>query len=736
MIQSSRLIAITSGLIIVAASLAIQLSDNDFIKSLRSRVEAIAYDLRLKYSLQETTEPYPGIIIVDIDEKSLAAEGHWPWPRHKLAKLVDRLFTAGISVLAFDIVFAEAENDPASLLLSLTDEANLSPALKQELTNLKAHVNGDEILARSFQDREIALGYVLTDNPAETGRLGQAINAGDTNKEVRLSIPEKPGFTGNIDKLVDIASNGGFFNASPDADGILRSSPLLYRYQDKLYPSLALETARQYFVVDELEIKTASIGDTETMEHISLGFYDIPTDSNGRVLIPYRGKQGSFSYVSATDILNAQDLSTLIPEAAVAFVGTTAQGLFDWRATPVSPVYPGVEVHATILAGIMEQSFPYRPVWARGADFAYILACGIMLAALLPFLSPLALLAITTGFISITLYINTWLWQSYGYAMSMTVPVLSILLLATFNLAYGFLIEMRRKNELKEMFGQYIPPALVDEISRNHGNLGFDGESREMTVLFADIRSFTTISESLSATELKNMLNLFFTPMTEIIFQHRGTIDKYVGDMIMAFWGAPLADKQHARHAIEASLQMLQRVKQLKKEFTAHGLPEINIGIGLNSGTMNVGNMGSEFRRAYTVLGDNVNLASRIEGLSKFYGVEFLVSEMTMEGLEDVFVFRFIDKVQVMGKSIPVNIYQPVCSSENAGELLLKEIDAYNDALEAYFSANWEQARKMFTQLKAANEEQSVYNIYLERINELENNCPQTWDGVYTHTGK
>lgn len=746
MLQTPRLIAISAGIIITAASLFFQVSDNEFTRLLHSKLEAVAYDLRFQYSLPQDVESYPGIIIVDIDEKSLAAEGHWPWPREKLARLVERLFEAGISVLAFDMVFAEPEPNPASLLLSSNQLARdqlsrekpppLSPRLTQELTNLSQHISGDAIFARSLNGREIALGYVLTDEDANAGSPGQAMNIAGIDAAGLGTVPQKQGITGNIPQLTASAPYGGFFNASPDADGIMRSAPLLYRYQGRLYPSLALETARLFYVLEEIKLKTAAINNQQTIEHVSLDFYDIPTDGSGRVLIPYRGKQGNFSYVSATDVLNREDLSGLIPEAAVAFLGTTAQGLFDWRATPVSPVYPGVEIHASILAGIMEQSFPYRPAWADGADFTYILVSGIILACLLPFVSPTLLLLISLFFIGGTLAGNLWLWKSYGYVMSVMVPTLNMLLLAIFNVAYGFLIELRRKNELKEMFGQYVPPALVEEMSRTHDVAGFDGESRNMTVLFADIRNFTTISENLSATELKDMLNRFFTPMTEIIFQNRGTIDKYVGDMIMAFWGAPLDDPQHARHAIEAALQMQACTTQLRNEFLALGLPEIGIGIGLNSGTMNVGNMGSEFRRAYTVLGDNVNLASRIEGLTKFYGVGLLVSDMTRQGLEDDFVFRFIDKVRVKGKSLPVDLYQPLAFSSGAGETLLGELQLHEQAVAAYFARDWDQATQLFKELKLVNPQVAVYEIYLARIEELAGHCPTEWDGIYTHLEK
>jgi adenylate cyclase len=301
---------------------------------------------------------------------------------------------------------------------------------------------------------------------------------------------------------------------------------------------------------------------------------------------------------------------------------------------------------------------------------------------------------------------------------------------------YGYLFETRKREHLKEMFGQYVPEEHIDEMLKASGNYAMLGEDREMTVLFADIRNFTSISETMTASELKDMLNEFFTPMTEIIFKHEGTIDKYIGDLIMAFWGAPLKDKKHAEHALAAALEMQNAVDKLKKVFAERGWAEVNIGIGLNSGIMSVGDMGSRFRRNYTVLGDAVNLGSRVEGLTKYYGVKIMTTESTQQD-QKKFIFRQLDRVRVKGKKVGVNIFEVVAYKTPAQEKLLQEMTLSDLALNNYFNQQWEAAEKLFTELHIAHPDTKFYSLYLNRIQEFKQNPPPTdWDGVYAHANK
>lgn len=320
--------------------------------------------------------------------------------------------------------------------------------------------------------------------------------------------------------------------------------------------------------------------------------------------------------------------------------------------------------------------------------------------------------------------------------ISLTLILFLIVALFVLNTAYGFLSERLTRKTIKGMFDQYVPPAHIDAMLANPDAYTFDGESREMTVLFADIRDFTTVSESLSATELKQLLNEFFTPVTSIIFEHNGTVDKYVGDMIMAFWGAPLHDPQHRSNAVTAALEILEKVEQLHEEFPKKGFPAINIGIGINTGMMNVGDMGSVFRRAYTVLGDAVNLGSRLEGLTKFYGVKLLIGEETY-GQLDGFLCRLIDKVKVKGKDLAVNAYEPLYKESEASDALQAEVADYHSALDYYYAQAWDSAHEKFAALQKQSPNTLLYAIYLERIEALRTqSLGSDWDGSFQHLSK
>jgi adenylate cyclase len=390
----------------------------------------------------------------------------------------------------------------------------------------------------------------------------------------------------------------------------------------------------------------------------------------------------------------------------------------------------------SVLDRAKQTPFPSRPDWVQGAIYTAIIIIGFGLSMIYPYLGP-ALLALSsmTFMVGMTA-MNFYLWSRYNLDFPLVILILLILLIAVVNMTYGFLKEGLNKKVIKGMFDQYVPPAHIDAMLNDPDKYNFSGESKELSVLFSDIRNFTTISEKLKATELKGMLNDFFTPITGIIFENNGTIDKYVGDMVMAFWGAPLDDPNHRSNAITAALNMLKKVEELKPVFKAQGLPEVNIGIGINSGMMNVGDMGSTYRRAYTVIGDAVNLGSRLEGITKTYGVKLLIGEQTYDGLQG-FLCRQIDKVQVKGKDEPIRIYQPLCMESEASDELKQEVAEYHAAYALYLQQQWDQAEAAFLQLHQREPDTFLYTLYLERIASLRSQqLPREWDGSYRHTSK
>jgi len=738
------LVPIAAGLIVLFLALFLQMGYDD--SEFTQRVEAIAYDLRLRATLPNTVDDR--IVIIDIDEPSLAREGHWPWPREKLARMVDRLFEKGVAVLAFDIVFAESDENTGITILKNAAEKMFStqPEFMRAIEALKPQLDRDAIFAKSLQGRPVVLSYYFNFDANRTDSVGilpaPAQLLQDLNRK-GIDLPVAAGFGANLPVLQAAARGAGYITTEPDVDGNFRRIPMLVRYKNHFYAALALETARVYLGAQHIQPVSVKLWkDMYAVEKLILGDYEVPTDRHGRVFIPFRGREKSFPYISATDVLQGSiDKKQL--EGKIVLVGTTAAGLKDLRSTPVQADYPGVEAHASVISAILDtkggqpsrQRFYQRPSWAPGADAVILLILGLILVFLLPRLTVLPAAFVTLGAASLLLGLNMLMWLN-GVVLALAIPLLFILVLFTLSTVYGYLIESRSRRTLMGVFGQYVPPALVDEMSQGAENFGLEGESREMTVLFSDIRGFTAMAESLTPGELKNLLNRFFTPMTRIIHAHRGTIDKYVGDLIMAFWGAPLHDDQHARHALEAAMQMLEREAELKQEFEQLGLPAISIGIGLNTGNMNVGNMGSEFRMAYTVIGDAVNLASRLEGLTRVYDVGLVVSEATRAGHADL-LYRELDRVRVKGKQKAVTIYQPIAYNDRATPELRQELNLYHQALRLYRDADWDLAELQFLALSQKYPECRLYHLYIERIQYFRTSPPAPeWRGVFDYTSK
>ena len=395
----------------------------------------------------------------------------------------------------------------------------------------------------------------------------------------------------------------------------------------------------------------------------------------------------------------------------------------------------GVEVHANIVSGILDERIKHKPAWTVGYEFVLLVVVAVTMALVLPLLSPLLATAGTLGLTAMVLIATFFAWES-NLILPLASPLLLIVLLFMLHMTYGFFIESRGKRQLANLFGHYIPPELVDEMSESPQEFSLDGENREMTVLFSDVRGFTTISEGMDPKQLTQLMNALLTPMTRVIHKNRGTIDKYMGDAIMAFWGAPLADSEHARHALYAAMEMMDELRIMQEDFRQRGWPEVNIGIGLNTGDMNVGNMGSEFRMAYTVLGDAVNLGSRLEGLTKEYGVNIIVSESTKAAIPE-FVFRELDLVRVKGKHEPVAIFEPVGHKNDLDKSVTSELSAYRKALMYFRAQDWEKAELDFFNLNRAYPDRYLYQVYLDRIAIYRRDPPgEDWDGVFTHTSK
>ena len=706
-------------------------------------VENQLYDLRVRMTMPNDMDKRS--VIVDIDEKSLQEIGRWPWSRIHVARLIDSLFdTYQIQILGFDVVFPEPDYSSGLKTLQEIGRQELAgdETYQQVVAGLENELNYDKVLADSIRGRPVILGYYFKygsseDYSANNGQLPASSFSKEKFAGKAVVARSARGFSANLPIIQQAAMDAGHFSPWLDEDGVVRRVPMLYAFEDNYYEALSLAVVRNLFDIEQtIPVFEDSASSTYAgLENLSLEFLDVPVDENIQALVPYRGYQQSFPYVSATDVIHGRANKDILDDAIV-LVGTTVPGLFDLRTTPVNKQYPGVEIHANLVSGIIDENIKLSPAYLRGAEIVQILFIGILMTVLLPLLSPVWASLATLVLAVVITTINLALWQYSNLVMPIASSLLLIGITFVANMSYGFFIERRGKQQLATVFGTYVPPELIDEMNINPDSYTLEPENREMTVLFSDVRGFTTISEGLTPAELSDLMNAYLTEMTKIIHEKRGTIDKYIGDAVMAFWGAPLENGDHASCGIETAMAMLDRLNNIRADFIERGWPEIKIGVGLNTGVMSVGNMGSEFRLSYTVMGDAVNLGSRLEGLTKNYGVELIVSETTMQAAPE-YVYRELDFVRVKGKDKPIAIYEPVALKTEITAEQKEEVDLMDAALKAYRAQEWYEAEILFTRLKHKSPNKLVYSLYLERIARFIEHSPGLeWDGVYTFTTK
>lgn len=707
---------------------------------LLQQLELWAYDARLRYSLPEA--PDRRVVIIDIDEKSLNAEGRFPWPRERLAELVRQLFERyEVSVTAFDIAMPEPDQSSGLPVLEslAANELRGNQPFRQFLEGARPSLDYDRLLAEQLAKWPVVLGVAMGGKTDEAGVLPEPIFAAADLGNVHFPAFVSTGFSGNLPLLQEAAVAAGHLYPALDLDGVTRRVPAFLRHGDGYYESLSLATLRIYLSDAKMQVvldePTGPEGFKQGwMRAIDLGGKRIPLDRSMSVLVPFRAP-GSIEYVSATDVIRGTLPAGHLKDR-IAIVGTSAQGLVDMRSTAVRKDLPGVEVHASLVIGMLDGSLKSRPPEAVGLTVAAVLALGLPLALFLPRLSALAatltmaalLVAVSAG--------NFYLWESRNWVLPLAPLLLMLVLLYFLNVIYGFFFETRSRRLITSLFGTYVPSELVSEMAKNPDDYSMKGESREMTVLFSDVRDFTSISEGLTPEGLKDLMNTYLTAMTEEIQASRGTIDKYIGDAIMSFWGAPLPDAEHAAHGLAAALAMQQRIRTLDAAFAARGWPALHIGVGLNTGTMNVGDMGSKFRRSYTVLGDSVNLASRLEGLTKEYGVGILVTESVVRAAPG-FEYREVDRVQVKGKHLAVTIHEPLGRRGEAGPEALERAKGTAEALAAFRARRWDEAQARFEALGQHPADTKIAKLYLGRIAHFRDHPPpEGWDGVAIFTTK
>ena len=676
------------------------------------------------------------LVILDIDEKSLGEIGRWPWNRRLMAELTDKLFDRyGVAVLGFDVVWAERDPSSGMEILDTLARGELrgNAEFQRACGMARPQLDFDRRFAASMQNRPVVLGYYF--NSEERAVKANVLPSPTLPKGAfdgrNVLFKARFGFTGNLPIFLQSAAGAGHINPVPDFDGVLRRVPLVIEYEGQYYEALSVAIVRAFLNSQTGKATEMSVGpdNTTQLEWLRIGALEIPVDEEAAALVPYRPR-GSFRYLSLADVLKDRvDPREL--KGKIAILGTTAPTLQDMRATPVAEVLPGVEIHANMIIGILDEAVKKRPGYVVGAEIVLLLIGGVAFAFLIPRLSALwATLATALGIALITAF-NFMAWQN-DLVLPLAASVLIAVTIYVLNMAYGYLVESRSKRRLAGRFREYVPPEVVAQLDADPDKYDKPKEA-QLTILFADIRGFTGISETLSPEQLREYIDDYLTEMSVIIRStYRGTLDKYIGDAIMAFWGAPMDDPEHARNAVLAALAMQKQCPVLNARFAARGWPALRIGVGVNSGTVRVGNMGSRLRRAYTAMGDAVNVASRLEGRTKSYGVDILVGEATRNmvmrsGVQDV-VFREIDRIKVKGRDEAITIYEPLEPESEAGAHH-DELRLWNQALRAYRAQQWDEADVTLLELQRMHPRE-LYRAYADKVAAQRRAPVEGWDGV------
>jgi len=730
-----HVVRIALGLVVVAlfAGYAAKFYRVDFV----TRFDHLLYDTRLRLTAPGGIDDR--IVILDIDERSLATPelGRWPWGRDVQAGLVRKLFEKyGVALVAFDVVNGERDRSSGLPVLErlATGELKDVREFQEALERVRPRLDHDGVFAAAIKGRPVVLGFYFTNPETEAnGTLPAAVLDDSVFRGRGVQFARYTGYGANLPEFQAAALAAGHFTPLVDEDGIIRRVPMLAEFKGQYYEPLSLAVFRVLTGAAKVEAGFApdrflSRG-YAGLEWLEVGTRRIPIDENAAALVPYRGGARSFPYVSLADVhLDKVPVERL--RGRIALVGASAPGLVDLRATPVGRIFPGVEIHANLIAGMLDGTIKQRPPYVIGAEVILLLVFGVLLAVLLPLLTPLRATLVFVLVLALMTGLNFAVWTRADIALPLAAGALMIIALFALNMSYGYFVETRSKRQFTELFGQYVPPELVDEMARDPAKYSMEGKNEVLTVLFTDIRGFTSIAEGLDPKALAAFLNEFLTAMSLVIRNHRGTLDKYMGDAIMAFWGAPVTDPQHASHALAAALAMQAELARLNPAFKARGWKEVKIGVGLNTGPMNVGDMGSRLRKAYTVMGDAVNLASRVEGLTKEYGAPIIVGQATREAVTGI-VFRELDRVRVKGKDEPVAIFEPIGPENQVGRERVEELKLWGQALRLYRARNWDQAELILFNLQRLYPGTPLYSLYADRVARYRHESPGPgWDGV------
>jgi adenylate cyclase len=675
------------------------------------------------------------VTIVDIDERSLADPrlGQWPWPRTRVADIIANLTKLGAVVIAFDVVFSEP--DRLNPDIAADTFRNLDEATREKLRALPSN---DRILADVIRASRVVLGESGLPIPQTLDKDLPVTGLAMLGEEPQPFMWEFPGLLRNIEVLEQAAAGRGLFTIKPERDGIVRRVPMIMVAQGITMPSLTFEMLRVASGASTILIKADKAG----IQSIGVKGFPVPTDANGQLWVHYAEQDPSI-YVSAVDVLDNRVPADKV-NGKLILIGTSSTGLNDIKTTPVSPAMPGVEIHAQVLESALTRAIVAQPNYGIALEFFGALILGLLVIAFAPNFGPVTLVAVGAVFATVLAGTSWFFYTQHKLLVDFTYPLMSTTAIYLTLIFASFVREQAQRRQIRSAFGQYISPALVEQLAQSPEKLVLGGEEREMTIMFSDMRGFTSISETYKSDPqgLTSLMNRFLTPLTNAILERKGTIDKYMGDAIMAFWNAPLDDKQHQINACEAALDMLERVDELEQareqeaKDDGHVYIPLNIGVGLNTGTCVVGNMGSDVRFDYSVLGDSVNLASRLEGQSKEYGFPIIVGSKTAMAVKDRFAILELDFIMVKGKKEPEVIYAIAGREDVALSGRFQRLRNLTiEMLACYRGRDWEGALAAIERGRKTDDGEALsllYNLYEARIrNYRENPPPEDWNGAF-----
>jgi adenylate cyclase len=719
-------------LVLLAALLALRVADPHVLQEIRLRT----FDTYQVIQPREATQR--PVVIVDIDEQSLRKLGQWPWPRTRLADLITRLTQLGAAAIAFDVIFAEPDR------LSPQVAADIYRDLDEETRKkLRALPSNDQVMADAIRRSRVVLGE--TGLPSEVPSDGQppSIGIATMGPDPRPYLFSFPGLLRNVPTIDSAAAGRGLFSIRSERDGMIRRVPMVMQAQGTIRPALSFEMLRVATGASTILIRTDAAG----VQGVAIPGFVLPTDRNAQLWVHFAPHDRA-RYVSAVDVLEGRGTPERFARRLV-LIGTSAAGLLDLKTTPVDSALPGVEVHAQVLETILTKAMLSAPNYAVGVELTAAAVIGLAIIVLAPLLNAALLLVFGATIIGLTVGTSWYLFTQQKLLIDFTYPLLASLIIYVTLVFANYIREQKRRQQIRSAFNQYMSPAYVEQVANSPEKLVLGGEQRTMTVMFSDVRGFTTIAEMYKEDPkgIITLMNSFLTPLTNAIIDRKGTIDKYMGDAIMAFWNAPLDDPTHEINACEAALDMLDCVERLNREreqLARNGgtpfLP-LQIGVGINTGACVVGNMGSDLRFDYSVLGDSVNLASRLEGQCKSYGLPIIIGSRTAQIAKDRFAILELDFIAVKGKREPEVAYAIM----GRGDLALsgkfqfwRELNM--KMLTTYRNRDWAGALAVIEQGRAADQEkrfQTLYEIYAKRIQAFQvAPPPDDWDGAYALESK